>query len=84
MARLKVGTVEYLKNFRRGLQHQLKRCKQELAEARVARDVEQIEACTERCCWVQRKQSLLDDKHEMVWDKPSMENGREKEFSLAS
>ena len=22
----------------------------------------------------------LDDKHEMLWDKPSMENGREKEF----
>jgi len=50
---------------------------QELTEATVADDRAK---CAERCRWVQRKQLLLDDEHEMVWDKPSMENGREKEF----
>jgi len=39
-----------------------------------------VYVCLDSGLWVERKHSLLDDKHEMVCDKPSMENGREKRF----
>ena len=53
-------------------------CNHNVASSR--RKLGMVYVCLDSGLWVERKHSLLDDKHEMVCDKPSMENGREKRF----
>ena len=69
-----------MKNFRKGLKHQLERCERDLAAARAARDAATANACQDRLLWVLNKQLFLDKWHEMVTDKPCTENGRQKEY----
>ena len=63
LACLQVGDQLYLKNFRKGLEHQRQRCEQELQEAVSAKEKEER---TARRQWVREKQSRLDDDDEMV------------------
>ena len=80
LARLQVGSYAYLKNFRKGLQHQRERCERELAEAKDARDVEKAIKRNDRLRWIHQKQDFLDRDNEMVWDMPVMQDGIEVPF----
>ena len=73
-----------MKNFRKGLKHQRERCARDLAAATDAGDAATAAACKARLRWIHEKQAFLDTRHEMIWDMPSMQDGREVEFgSLA-
>ena len=68
MACLEVGTYAHLKNFRKGLNHQLARSTREWKEAQEAGDDATAAACTERMRWIHEKQASLDGHHVMLTD----------------
>ena len=80
LARLQVGTWEYLKNFRKGLKYQRERCLRELAAATDARDAATAADCNDRLLWIREKQDFLDTRNEMVWDRPVTQHGRQMEY----
>ena len=75
-----IGTFAYLKNFRKGLLYQLKRCTSDLEAATVRSDAAEAFESQHRLFWIQAKQQYLDVQHEMIFDKPSWQNGRELEY----
>ena len=55
-----------------------------MAAATDAGDTATAADCNGRLRWIHEKQAFLDSRNEMVWDMPSMQDGREAEFgSLA-
>ena len=76
LASLQVGNWEYLKNYRKGLQHQLQRSQQQLIETDDAAKARDLEA---RVIWVQHKQYFLDTLGEMIHDRPGPWMGKERE-----
>ena len=73
LARLQVGTYAYLKNFRKGLHHQLERCVREVEEAP---DAATARECTARLQWVRKKQEFLDAHPQLAGH--SEDSGRRK------
>ena len=80
MARLQVGGYALLKNFRRGLRHQLEHCASELEAATARADAAAEADCEDRLLWIGSKQQFLDVQHEMVTDTPSWRNEKEMEY----
>ena len=72
-----VGTFSHLKNFRKGLAHQVQRCRDEIGAATARGDNAAVQAAQHRLEWVWDKQRRLDEDGEMVTDRPSWQNGRE-------
>ena len=63
-----VGTYPYLKNFRKGLHHQLGRC---LRDLQASPDPATRCFVDTRLVWILAKFDLLDNFHVMVWDRPA-------------
>ena len=72
-----VGTYWYLKNYRRGLLHQMGRCQSDIIAATARGDSAAGDEAHGRLWWIVEKQRRLDQENEMVFDKPSWHNGRE-------
>ena len=72
-----VGTLAFLKNFRKGLSHQLERCRNDIAAATARGDHVAAQEAQHRVDWIFAKQRRLDVEHEMVTDKPSWQSGRQ-------
>ena len=54
LARLQVGSYPYLKNFRKGLQHQRERCLRELRAAIEADDAARAADCNDCFLWIRQ------------------------------
>ena len=67
-----VGTRAYLKNYRKGLQHQAKRAEEDCLWQR---NTEDAEAAHNRLQWILQKQYALDVLGEMIVDKPWKHGG---------
>ena len=63
-----VGTYPYLKNFRKGLHHQLDRC---LRDLQASPDPATRCFVDTRLRWILAKFDLLDNFHVMIWDRPA-------------
>jgi len=74
-----VGTYPYLKNFRKGLRFQRERCLRELAAAPDAATACPVDV---RLRWILVKQDFLDNRNEMVRDRPSQGNPEREYGSL--
>ena len=77
---LQAGTFAFLKNFRKGLRHQMARCNSQLAAATACGDPSAAQEAQHRLDWIFEKQRRLDVDHDMVHDKPSWHFGRELEY----
>ena len=79
-----MGTYRYLKNYRKGLHHQLVRCRSELEAATASWYNSGAEACRHRLAWIFEKQRFLDEGHEYITDKPAWDWKSGKELAYGS
>ena len=78
---MQVGTYAHLKNFRKGLAHQLERCESELSAATASHNWQGEEEAKHRLQWIYEKYRRLDTlPHEMITDKPAWGCGRMQNY----
>ena len=75
-----VGSLAYLKNFRKGLKWQKQKCQSELDAATAEGDATSMADALHRLQWIREKQRRLGERGVMVFDKPSWQGGRDVDY----